>query len=97
MSLIEGRQRTLRAQIEWVLRRKVAVEVGHFVNRLCVSVVGADRVVLRKALGQLNCSGMIKSVGRRLVLIVLQTQRVEKIRRLSKRGICKPYEGRGAR
>src|SRR5262249_41380500 len=46
--LIEGRERTIKPQVERILRRPVAVEIDHLVNRLGKRVRRVEVEVTRK-------------------------------------------------
>ena len=77
MSLIERRKSAVGAQVKRILRGKIRVEIRHFVNRFRQSVIGVDAVVTRKALDDLQRSGVIKTVRHRLIFSVERKARQE--------------------
>src|SRR5262245_38800349 len=99
MSLIKGRKRTIEPEVKRILRRPVAVEINHLVNRLGQRVMRVEAEVVREAPLRLHRKSVVKRVGRLLVDVVLKPAEIMGIAGqpgLSLRGCWNRDEGRAA-
>src|SRR5215470_4616835 len=97
--LIEGGERTIQPQVERILRRPVAVEIDHLVNRFGQRVMRVKAKAARETPLRLRGEAVVERTGRILVYVVLESERIAEIGRqpgLRLRGRGEPDVGRAA-
>ncbi len=79
VALVEGRDCAVEPQVQRVLRRPVAVEVRHLVDGLREGVVRVEAEAVGEAALHRDGGRVVERVGRRLVDVVLEAERVAEV------------------